>query len=210
MFLQSFFFWQQQPNVLTVSWGSNFFHPPFAAPSRWCPPKPPPQILVPPFHSNPTNISYKETKQRIILSLLYTLHTKHTIQLFYLLSSEISSTWILNCADLLLITNRREKIEKKDLCCCVLLYFHGLHKSGGFFILGGVVKYQNGKWKSMVTRQCCQLILRLRKILRWNPFFIISIVWIKTLPIAEILTIAIIGKSTFSGQNYKKFVKFVL
>ena len=122
------------------------------------PPKAPPQILVPPFHSNPTNISYKETKQRIILSLLYTLHTKHTIQLFYLLSSEISSTWILNCADLLLITNRREKIEKKDLCCCVLLYFHGLHKSGGFFILGGVVKYQNGKWKSMVTRQCCQLI----------------------------------------------------
>ena len=109
-------------------------------------------------HSNTTNISYKETKQRIILSLLYTLHTKHTIQLFYLLSSETSSTWILNCADLLLITNRREKIEKKNLCCWLLLYFHGLHKSGGFFILGGVVKYQNGKWKSMVTTShCCQL-----------------------------------------------------
>ena len=109
------------------------FIPPSRPLADDAPLKPPPQILVPPFHSNPTNISYKETKQRIILSLLYTLHTKHTIQLFYLLSSEISSTWILNCADLLLITNRREKIEKKKTCVVVYCFiFMGFIKVGAF------------------------------------------------------------------------------
>ena len=62
-------------------------------------------------------ISYNNTENQATHHIQLYTHV-HTIQLFYLLSSkasskEISSTWILNCADLLLITNRREKTEKQ-------------------------------------------------------------------------------------------------
>ena len=74
-------------------------------------------------------ISYNNTENQATHHIQLYTHV-HTIQLFYLLSSkasskEISSTWILNCADLLLITNRREKTEKqfKSSVTNWLLYF---------------------------------------------------------------------------------------